>query len=50
MASQLKLRNIRELWLDKLVKPEIFSTLGAPEKFKAIFDQAQNVENNGTRF
>ena len=36
--------NLREIWIDKLVKPENLSTLGAPEKFKAIFDQAQNVK------
>ena len=36
--------NLREIWLDKLVKPEIFSTIDAPEKCKAIFDQAQNVK------
>jgi hypothetical protein len=35
--------NLREIWLYKLVKPENVSTLGATEKYKAIFDQAQNV-------
>ena len=40
----VRYNNLREIWLDKLVKPEIFSTLSAPEKFKAIFDQAQNVK------
>ena len=39
-----KYSNLREIWLAKLVKPEDFSTLGAPEKFTTIYDQAQNVK------
>ena len=36
--------NLREIWLNKLVKPDNFSTLGAPEKFRTIYDQAQNIK------
>ena len=39
-----KYNNLREIWLEKLVKPENFPTLSAPEKFKTIFDQAPNVK------
>ena len=42
--SCVKYNNLREIWLNKLVKPDNFSTLGASEKLKTIFDQAPNVK------
>ena len=51
MASQVKLRSIylcmchvRESRLYQLVKPDNFSTLVAPEEFRTIYDQAQNIK------
>ena len=51
MANQVKQRiiylcmcHVRESRLYQLVKPDNFSTLGAPEKFRTIYDQAQNIK------
>ena len=36
--------HVRESRLYQLVKPDNFSTLGAPEKFRTIYDQVQNIK------
>ena len=35
---------LRQIWLSKLQKPEIFSTLEICEKFKIIFNQSANIK------
>ena len=35
---------LRTLWLSRLQKPENFSALAVSEKFKIIFNQAENIK------
>ena len=39
-----KYANLRQIWLNKLTKPENFSILPSQDKFKIVLNEANNVK------